>query len=110
MAIPSVWTITTTTPTKDAALEIANTTVAERIAAGAWVSGPVTSAWWHLGERGNGEEWKVELRTAAGLRDQLAARIKELHPWDNPELTGNQIEWCPPEYAEWVEKSTGVQE
>ncbi|MEV0031457.1 divalent cation tolerance protein CutA [Nocardia sp. NPDC050793] len=106
----TVWAITTTTPTKDAALEIANTTVAERVAAGAWISGPVTSAWWHLGESGTGEEWKVELRTSDALRDRLAARIKDLHPWDNPELTGNRIEWCPPEYVEWIEKSTGAAE
>ncbi|MEU1545206.1 divalent cation tolerance protein CutA [Nocardia sp. NPDC005745] len=40
------------------------------------------------------------------MRDKLAARIKELHPWDNPELTGQPIAWCPDEYADWVGRST----
>lgn len=54
----------------------------------------------HLGELGEGQEWRVELRTLTATRDKLAARIKELHPWDNPELTGQPIEWCSDDYAD----------
>ncbi|MBF6336343.1 divalent cation tolerance protein CutA [Nocardia abscessus] len=65
---------------------------------------------WHLGESGEGQEWSVEFRTSAATRDKLADRIKELHPWDNPELIGQPIEWCPEEYATWVDRSTGGSE
>ncbi|MBF6584454.1 divalent-cation tolerance protein CutA [Nocardia farcinica] len=105
-----VWSITTTTPTEEAAVAIADAAVAGRLAGAAWVSGPLQSSWWHLGESGHGSEWKVELRTTTALRDQLAACIKDLHPWDNPELTGTRIEWCLDEYRQWIEKSTGAPE
>ncbi|MGY2120040.1 divalent-cation tolerance protein CutA [Nocardia gipuzkoensis] len=74
---------------------------------GAYITGPITSVFWHLGESGEGQEWRVEFRTSAATRDKLADRIKELHSWDNPELIGRPIEWCPEEYATWVDRSTG---
>ncbi|MFE7741547.1 divalent-cation tolerance protein CutA [Nocardia sp. NPDC057455] len=106
MATPSVWTVTTTTPTEDAAQSIARAAVTEKLAAGAFITGPIKSVFWHLGESGEGQEWRVELRTSDATRDKLAARINELHPWDNPELTGHPIAWCPDEYADWVDRST----
>ncbi|WP_405164148.1 divalent-cation tolerance protein CutA [Nocardia sp. NBC_01499] len=98
--------MTTTTPTEEVAEEIARAAVAERLAAGAFIAGPVKSIFWHLGELGDGQEWRVELRTTNAVRDKLADRIKQLHPWDNPELIGQPIEWCPEEYATWVDKAT----
>ncbi|WP_063049122.1 divalent-cation tolerance protein CutA [Nocardia arthritidis] len=106
MATPSEWTVTTTTPTEDAAQSIARAAVTEKLAAGAFITGPIKSVFWHLGESGEGQEWRVELRTSDTTRDKLAARIRDLHPWDNPELTGRPIAWCPDEYADWVDRST----
>ncbi|WP_309234767.1 divalent cation tolerance protein CutA [Nocardia sp. XZ_19_385] len=95
----AVWTVTTTTPTEQSAEEIAETVVGEQLAAAAWISGPVKSVWWHLGEPGSGQEWRVELRTLAGIVDRLMVRIRVLHPWDNPELVGIPVGACSPEYA-----------
>ncbi|WP_067862311.1 divalent-cation tolerance protein CutA [Nocardia shimofusensis] len=103
-----VWSLVTTAPTEDDANRIADTLVVERLAGAAWVSGPVRSSWWHLGESGNGQEWRIEVRTTGALRDRLAARITELHPWDNPELTGHQVDWCPDNYRQWIETSTAT--
>ncbi|MGQ4598347.1 divalent cation tolerance protein CutA [Nocardia sp. R6R-6] len=110
MASASVWSVTTTTPTEESAQAIARAAVSERLAAGALIAGPVVSVFWHLGELGDGQEWRVELRTSSATRDKLADRIKELHPWDNPELIGQPIEWCPEEYANWVDRSTTASE
>jgi hypothetical protein len=52
MATPSVWTVTTTTPTEDAARSIARAAVTEKLAAGAFITGPIKSVFWHLGESG----------------------------------------------------------
>lgn len=110
MATATVWSVTTTTPTEEAAQEIARAVVAERLAAGAFITGPVKSVFWHLGELGDGQEWRVELRTSGAVRDKLADRITQLHPWDNPELIGQPIEWCPEEYVTWVDKATNAPE
>lgn len=105
-----VWSVTSTTPTQDDARAIAKAVVAERLAAGAEITGPAASVFWHLGELGEGMEWRVTLRTALMTRDRLAARIAELHPWDSPEVTATPVEWCLDSYAEWVERCTTATE
>ncbi|WP_433197959.1 divalent-cation tolerance protein CutA [Nocardia sp. CA-107356] len=108
MTTPRVWSVTSTTPTEGDARSIARTAVAERLAAGAEITGPAISVFRHLDELGEGEEWRVTLRTSAAMRDRLAARIAELHPWDSPEVTATPVEWCIDSYAEWIERSTAV--
>ncbi|SUA43654.1 Divalent-cation tolerance protein CutA [Nocardia africana] len=89
---------------------IARAVVGERLAAGAEITGPALSVFWHLGELGEGQEWRVTFRTAAAVRDRLAGRIQELHPWDSPEVTATPVAWCLDTYAEWVERTTGAPE
>jgi periplasmic divalent cation tolerance protein len=101
-----VWSVTSTVPTKDQALSLARIAVKERLAAGAEVTGPAVSVFWHLGELGEGEEWRVTMRTSLIARDRLAARLAELHPWESPEITASPITWCTDRYAEWVERTT----
>lgn len=108
MTAVRVWSVTSTTPTDaDAdARTIARAVVGERLAAGAEITGPAASVFWHQGELGEGKEWRVTLRTSAAVRNRLAARISELHPWDSPEVTATPVGWCIDSYAEWVERTT----
>jgi periplasmic divalent cation tolerance protein len=105
-----VWSVTSTVPSQAEALELARAVVKERLAAGAEVTGPATSVFWHLGELGEGEEWRVTLRTATATRDSLAARLAELHPWDSPEVSASPVPWCTDSYAAWVERTTAAPE
>lgn len=105
-----VWSVTTTTAARSDAVNIARVAVEERLAANAEVTGPALSVFWHAGEFGEGEEWRVTLRTSETARDALAARVLELHPWDNPELLGSPIPWCTDDYGAWLERFTGGSE
>ncbi|MFE2956683.1 divalent-cation tolerance protein CutA [Nocardia tengchongensis] len=106
-----VWSVTTTTPTETDAQVIARTAVAERLAAGAEVTGPAWSVFWHLDQLGEGPEWRVTLKTSAAVRDKLAARMLELHPWaSGPEITATPVEWAIDSYVMWVEKTTTTTE
>jgi len=98
--------VTSTVPTQDEAVKLARAAVKEKIAAGAEVTGPAVSVFWHLGELGESEEWRVTLRTSAATRDDLAAFIEDLHPWDNPEISATPVAWCTDTYADWVERTT----
>ncbi|RJO75170.1 divalent-cation tolerance protein CutA [Nocardia panacis] len=111
MTAARVWSVTSTTPTEEDAQKIARTVVAERLAAGAEVTGPAMSVFWHNDELGEGQEWRVTLKTSAAVRDRLANRILELHPWSgSPEIIAAPVEWAINRYAEWVEKFTAAQE
>ena len=100
-----VWTVTTTVPSRDGAVELARSAVHARLAAGAEITGPAVSVFWHLGELGEGEEWRVSLRTSAAARNTLATHISEAHPWESPEISAAPLVWCLDTYAEWIERT-----
>jgi periplasmic divalent cation tolerance protein len=104
-----VWTVTTTVPSRDDAVKLARSAVHARLAAGAEVSGPAVSVFWHLDELGEGEEWRVSLRTSAAARDALAMHISKAHPWSSPEVSAAPLTWCLDTYAEWVERTVPVE-
>lgn len=109
MAETRVWSLTTTTPTEEDARGIARAVVAERLAAGAEVTGPAWSVFWHLGQLGEGQEWRVALKTSAAVRDRLVARILELHPWaGQAEIIAAPVAWSTEGYVGWVEKCTAA--
>ncbi|MFQ6325619.1 divalent-cation tolerance protein CutA [Nocardia sp. CWNU-33] len=110
MPAARIWAVTSTTATEADARSLARVIVTEKLAAGAEITGPAISVFWHLGELGEGTEWRVTLRTSAGVRDRLAARIAEIHPWDSPEVSAAPVEWCSDSYAEWIERTTVASE
>ena len=69
------------------------------------MSGPVTTAFWHLGEFGNGEEWQVVLKTTRARYAELEAHLIAEHPWDNPEVTFTTLGGSAA-YLEWVSRAT----
>jgi periplasmic divalent cation tolerance protein len=77
-----------------------------KLAAGGQIAGPVRTAFWHLGELGEGEEWRVTLTTTASKYPELEAHLIEQHPWDNPEVTYVPIEGGSAAYLSWVERTT----
>ncbi|MFB7719684.1 divalent-cation tolerance protein CutA [Nocardia sp. NPDC056100] len=106
-----VWSVTSTTPTVEDAQMIARTVVAEQLAAGAEVSGPAMSVFWHNDELGEDQEWRVTLKTSVMVRNKLAKRIQELHPWAGAaEIVATPVEWATEYYVAWVEKVTAAVE
>ncbi|MFB8005723.1 divalent-cation tolerance protein CutA [Nocardia sp. NPDC056000] len=106
-----MWSVTSTTPTAEDAQTIARTAVAERLAAGAEVTGPSISVFWHNDELGEAQEWRVTLKTSTAARDKLANRIQALHPWaGEAEIVATPVDWAIEHYAAWVEKVTAAVE
>ncbi|MGW0997304.1 divalent-cation tolerance protein CutA [Streptomyces sp. NPDC002523] len=98
--------VSTATPTRDEAVELARTVVSRRLAAGAQIIGPVISAFWHDGEFGTGEEWQLLLKTTAARYPELEAGILEHLPWQNPELAAVAIETGSNGCLEWIAANT----
>lgn len=102
----TVWTVTSTAPSREQALAIARAAVKARLAAGAEVTGPADTVYWHEGELGEGQEWRVTCRTSEETRDALAELIGRHHPWSNPEITAQPVAWATKPYADWVARTT----
>ncbi|XVV34925.1 divalent-cation tolerance protein CutA [Streptomyces sp. CA-100214] len=84
--------VSTATPERAQAVALAQGAVRERLAAGAQIIGPVTSVFWHLGEFGEGEEWKLLLTTTRGRYAELEEHLLKNHPWERPEVIAVPIE------------------
>ncbi|MER7574917.1 divalent-cation tolerance protein CutA [Streptomyces sp. NPDC126514] len=98
--------VSTATPTRDQAVALARSVVAERLAAGAQIVGPVTSAFWHDGEFGTGEEWQLLLKTTGARYPELEAHLLKHHPWQNPEVAAVAIEAGSAGCLGWIAANT----
>jgi periplasmic divalent cation tolerance protein len=101
-----VFEVSTATPTRDAALRLAESAISAGLAAGGQVSGPVASFFWHNGEFGQGEEWKVLFKTTDARYSDLEAHLIANHDWSNPEVTAVPLARASAAYAAWVERVT----
>ncbi|WP_393072882.1 divalent-cation tolerance protein CutA [Streptomyces sp. LN704] len=101
--------VSTATAAGDEAVELARAVVQRRLAAGAQIVGPVGSVFWHLGEFGEGEEWRLTLTTTADRYPGLEAFLLGAHPWDNPEVIGTPITHGAPRYLQWISDSVTPQ-
>ncbi|MFF7216060.1 divalent-cation tolerance protein CutA [Streptomyces sp. NPDC008238] len=98
--------VSTATETRDQAVALARSAVSERLAAGAQIIGPVTSAFWHADAFGTGEEWKLVMTTSAGRYPALEAHVLKHHPWDNPQLSATPIVTGSEGCLRWISAST----
>lgn len=97
--------VSTAAETRDAALALARSAVGARLAAGAQVIGPVTSVFWHLGEYGEGQEWRLVLKTTADRYSALETHLIDHHPWANPEVVAVPIESGSADYLSWIRQT-----
>jgi len=45
-------------------------------------------------------------KTRAGLADRVAARVRDLHPYEVPAILGSRVDFTTPDYAAWVAEQT----
>jgi len=95
--------VTTTLPDRGAAEDLAARLVQERLAACAQVAGPVSSTYRWKGEIERAQEWYCYLKTTLARLPTLQARIRELHPYDIPEIVAVPILQGDADYLEWIQ-------
>ncbi|MEV4291376.1 divalent-cation tolerance protein CutA [Nonomuraea bangladeshensis] len=95
-----------TVPDRDAAERIADVVVGERLAAAAQLVAPITSVYWWRGEINRAEEWLLFMKTTAGRFDELAAAIRELHPYEVPQIIAVPLVAGTADYLEWIRRET----
>jgi periplasmic divalent cation tolerance protein len=97
--------VTTTLPTEDAADLLATELVDGKLAACVQVQGPIESTYRWEGVIERAEEWICQCKTPVEKLEALMLRIRELHPYEIPEIVAVRAEAVAPEYLEWARKS-----
>jgi len=100
--------IVTTGESHDVMEEIGKHLVETRLASCAQISGPITSTYWWKGKIETTEEWVCTVKTTPRLYPKVEAMIRELHPYDIPEIIAMNVKIALPAYADWVKKETST--
>jgi periplasmic divalent cation tolerance protein len=80
--------------------------VEERLAACVQVSGPVQSVYRWEGAVTTAGEWICTAKTMETRLPALLARIRALHPYQQPEIVATPISAGDPGYLEWIRKES----
>jgi len=99
--------VTTTFPDETRARQAATLLVTERLAACAQVAGPIGSTYRWDGRIETAEEWYVHFKTTSARAPDLQARLREIHPYDTPEIIVLPIAGGDPAYLRWIQVSVG---
>ena len=97
--------VTTTLPDRASADRLAAVLVQERLAACAQVLGPVSSTYSWQGSIEQSTECYCHLKTTMARLPALKARIRELHPYEVPEVIALPIVDGDSDYLRWIEEA-----
>jgi periplasmic divalent cation tolerance protein len=99
--------VLSTFPDQDTARKITRTLVEERLVACGNLIAPVESIYTWKGEIEATLETLVTYKTTTDRTAALLARLRELHPYDVPEMLQIPAESGWPAYLQWVRDSVG---
>jgi periplasmic divalent cation tolerance protein len=94
--------VTTTTSRKDEAETLAAELVSRRLAACVQLVGPITSIFHWQGKVEHSEEWLCQIKTRRDKYAELEAVLKQLHPYDVPEIIATPAAAVSESYSAWL--------
>ena len=96
--------ILTTTEKREDAQKIAHILVQKRLAGCVQVIGSISSTYWWKNRIETAEEWLCLIKSERGLYEELEKTIKEIHPYETPEITAVPIVAGSKEYLGWLDQ------
>lgn len=96
-----------TVPSAGLAREMADDLVGAGLAACVQIVGDIGSTYVWEGEVERSEESLLIAKTMAARFDDLAERVRQLHPYDVPQVTAAPITHVDDAYAEWMRSVLG---
>jgi len=94
--------ITTTTGKRKDAEQIAAELISRRLAGCVQVSGPIVSSFRWQGKTETLEEWVCTIKTARAQLAAIETLMKEMHPYEVPELIATPIVGGSEKYLAWL--------
>jgi len=96
--------ITTTAEKKDAE-KIANSLLTRKLAGCVQIYGPITSIFPWKGKTQTSEEWICSIKTRKDLFPAVENLIKEIHPYELPEIIATPIVLGTDQYLDWLDEN-----
>lgn len=100
--------VMTSLPDRAAALKLAQALVDRRLAACVNVLAECTSVFRWKGAVENAAEVPVFIKTRAGRYGEVEAAIRELHPYELPEIVAVPVRGGLDDYLQWVADETSI--
>jgi periplasmic divalent cation tolerance protein len=101
----NVLQIITAVGTSEDARRIAGALVERRLAACVQIVGPIESVYRWQGKLETAQEWQCWIKTRGDLYASVAEAIRELHPYELPEILTMTAEASKP-YLDWLRTET----
>lgn len=98
--------VLTTVPEERRGARIAAKLVEEKLAACVTISSACQSIYWWEDKVTKDQEYLLYIKTKSSLYGSLEARLKELHPYDVPEIICLPLEKASKAYLDWLDKET----
>ena len=99
--------VLSTFPDPATAGRIARQLVEEKCAACANLLPPIESIYWWQGKVEEGKETLVLFKTSEDGYERFQSTLRDLHPYDVPEIIALPINRGLPEYLQWVVSNCG---
>jgi len=94
--------ILTTAGTREDAGRISESLVEKGLAACVQVTGPIGSVYRWKGKMEKAEEWLCSIKTSRDLYAEVEQAIREIHPYEVPEIVALPIESGSADYLLWL--------
>lgn len=94
--------VITTIGSREEADKLAHELVARRLAACVQVAGPLTSTYRWQGKIETSQEWALIIKSLESKYAPLEAAIRELHPYDLPEILATSVVAGQRSYLDWL--------
>ena len=94
----------TTTENEQEAQEIARALVEKRLAGCVQIIGPIKSIYWWKENIETAEEWLCIIKTKKRLFEKLEKSIREIHPYETPEILAIPITKAGEDYLNWLDR------
>jgi periplasmic divalent cation tolerance protein len=95
--------IFTTIENKEDAEKIAKSLIEKRLAGCIQIIGPISSIYWWKNKIETSQEWLCIIKSKKKLYEEIEKSIKEIHPYEIPEIIAMQIISGSKDYLKWLD-------
>ena len=99
--------VMTTVGSQEEAARIAASLLEQRLAACVQTVGPILSRYRWQGQLEEGTEWQCLAKTEAALYDRVESAIRDLHPYEQPEILAIPVLAGSAGYLAWISANVG---